>query len=261
MNTKIGVTVLSSGSRSNAVVVHSHRDAVLIDAGLSWRELSRRMKLCGIAPESIRAILVTHEHADHVRGLRVCANNLKVPVFASRLCAERLRAIDADLGQLVIFAPGGEFSLAEFSILPFTVQHDAVDPVGYVVRYKSRKVGVATDVGTAGLQTEFQLRTCDTLVVESNHDLNMLAASTRPWPIKQRIISPFGHLSNEQTHDLLGKIIAENTRNIILAHISQECNSSQLAETTARRKLIEMGREDIHLFTANQDTPLETIWA
>lgn len=261
MKEKIGVTVLSSGSRSNAVVIHSGQSAVLIDAGLSWRELSRRMKECGLAAECIRAILVTHEHADHIRGLRVCADQLNVPVFASRLCAEKLRGIDLKLGQLTIFAPGEEFALADFSVLPFAVQHDAVDPVGYVVRYASLKVGVAIDVGTAGRLTEFQLRTCDTLVVESNHDLNMLAASTRPWPVKQRIISPFGHLSNEQTHDLLGKVIAENTRNIILAHISQECNSTQLAESAARRKLTELGREDIRLFTASQDTPLATVWA
>ena len=257
----IGVTVLGSGSKGNAIVVHNDREALLVDAGMSCRELRRRLALAKLPESLIKGILVTHEHDDHVSGLRVCANHLQVPVYASRLCAERLRHRDKKMSPPVLFTPGGSFPVCGFTVLPFSVQHDAVEPVGYVICFASKKVGIALDLGRPGQMTEFQLRSCDTLAIESNHDLNMLAASKRPWYLKQRILGPQGHLSNEQSQDLLGKTLSKNTRNVILVHLSQECNTTELAEDVARRKLQELGRNDVKLLAAKQEIPLPTLWA
>jgi phosphoribosyl 1,2-cyclic phosphodiesterase len=259
--TPIGVTVLGSGSKGNAIVVHNAQMGLLIDAGMSLRETRRRLAIAGLAESLIKAILVTHEHSDHVAGLRVCADHFQVPVYASRLCAEKLRHQDDKMCPTVLFTPGGKFSVCGFNVLPFAVQHDAVEPVGYVISTASRKVGIALDLGRSAQMTEFQLRSCDTLAIESNHDLNMLAASKRPWHLKQRILGPQGHLSNQQSQELLGKTLSSNTRNVILVHISQECNTAELAESSARKKLDELGRRDVNLQAAGQGVPLPTVWA
>ncbi|MDD3695149.1 MAG: MBL fold metallo-hydrolase [Lentisphaeria bacterium] len=256
----VGVTVLGSGSKGNAILVHNERSGLLIDAGFSLRETRRRMKQCGICESLVKGILVTHEHRDHVCGLRVCANHFEAPVYASRLCAEHLQAKDDKLRVNVIFTPGEEFELADFSVLPFSVQHDAVEPVGYVLSSASRKVGIAMDLGQFGQMAEYQLRSCDTLALESNHDLDLLAASKRPWRLKQRILGSHGHLSNVQSQELLEKTISDNTQNLLLVHISRECNTYELAEQGAREKLAELGRGDVSLHAAKQDEVLPTVW-
>ena len=257
----VGVTVLGSGSKGNAIVVHNEHEGLLIDAGMSLKEIRRRLALAGLQESLIKGILVTHEHTDHVSGLRVCAKHLQVPVYASRLCAERLRYQDKKMCSPIMFALGGSFPISNFTILPFAVQHDAVEPVGYVICIGSKKVGIALDLGRPGQMTEFQLRSCDTLAIESNHDLNMLAACNRPWYLKQRILGPQGHLSNQQSQELLGKTISSNTRNVVLVHLSEECNTAELAESTARNKLCELGRNDVNLQIAKQDLPMPTLWA
>ncbi len=257
----LGVTVLASGSAGNAVLVHNREEGLLIDSGLSLKELRSRMQASGLPESMVKGILITHEHTDHIRGLRVCANHFEVPVYASRLCAEKLRYLDKKLGSVVLFTPGGEFQLGEFKITPFSLDHDAVDPVGYVITRFSQKVGLAMDLGRAGQMTEFQLRSCDTLLLESNHDLNMLAASRRPWYLKQRILGPQGHLSNKQSGEFLGKILSANTRNVVLLHLSRECNTEALAEESAREELQNHNRQDVKLMIAQQDRPLPTAWA
>ncbi|NLF93946.1 MAG: MBL fold metallo-hydrolase [Oligosphaeraceae bacterium] len=259
--TALGVTVLASGSSGNAILVHNHQEGLLIDSGLSLRELRHRMRSSGLPENLVKGILITHEHSDHIRGLRVCAEHFQVPVYASCLCAEKLRYLDPALGAVVRFAPGGEFQLGEFKITPFPLEHDAVDPVGYVISRASRKIGLAMDLGQAGRMTEFQLRSCDTLLLESNHDLNMLAASQRPWYLKQRILGPQGHLSNKQSSDCLARVLSANTRNVILMHLSRECNTEALADASARAELQKLQRTDVNLMVSHQDQPLATAWA
>ena len=257
----IGVTVLGSGSSGNATIVHCGGEGILIDAGFSFREFKRRFQESGLADSvRLRAILVTHEHDDHVKGLRVCADNLELPVFTTRKCADVLRRRDAKIGHFSLIAPGGMFSVGSFSILPFSIPHDAVDPVAFVIRKDEFKIGVATDLGNGNHVVQYELQGCDTLVLESNHDLNLLAASSRPWPLKQRIMGPQGHLSNDASSQLLSKIIASNTRNVILAHISHECNKVEIAEECARKCLCSCDRSDVALSIADQDTPIQTAW-
>ena len=257
----IGVTVLGSGSSGNATIVHCGGEGVLIDAGFSFREFIRRFRESGLADSvRLRAILVTHEHDDHVKGLRVCADNLELPVFTTRKCADVLRRRDSKIGHFSLIAPGGMFSVGSFSILPFSIPHDAVDPVAFVIRKDEFKIGVATDLGNGNHVVQYELQGCDTLVLESNHDLNLLAASSRPWPLKQRIMGPQGHLSNDASSQLLSKIIAQNTRNVILAHISHECNKVEIAQECAHKCLCSCNRDDVTLTIADQDTPIPTAW-
>jgi len=256
----LGVTVLGSGSKGNAVLVHCGGDAILIDAGFSLKDTRRRMTEASLPEDMLRAIVVTHEHDDHVRGLRVCANHYDVPIYATRKCADVLRQRDDKIGQLALFAAGSSFSISRFVLEPFSIPHDANDPVGFVIRCGDRKIGIATDMGHVSAIVEYQLRACDTLVLESNHDMNLLAASTRPWSLKQRIMGRHGHLSNEASRDLLTHVVAENTRNVILAHMSEECNRLDLVERCAHDCLEHMQRPDIAMRVAYQDRPIPTAW-
>jgi phosphoribosyl 1,2-cyclic phosphodiesterase len=257
----VGLTVLGSGSKGNAIVVHNEHSGLLIDAGLSLRQIRLRMAKAGLSENLIKGILVTHEHTDHVRSIRTCSEYFEVPVYASRLCAEKLKENKNYDCQPVLFTPGGSFELGEFNVLPFSVGHDAVEPVGFVVTCGSKKIGIALDLGRAGQTAEFLLRSCDTLAIESNHDLEMLAASGRPWYLKQRILGPQGHLSNQQGSELLGKVLAQNTRNVALVHISEDCNTFELAKETAAKKLNELQRNDVVLKVAKQKDILPTLWA
>ncbi len=256
----IGVTVLGSGSRGNATVIHTHSEAILIDAGFSAREIRRRMSEAGIDESLLKAIVVSHEHGDHVRGLRVCAKQLDIPVYSNRGTADVLRDRNHAAEQLHIFASGSPFDVGTFSIEPFSIPHDANDPVGFVVRCDNRKIGIATDLGHASQLVRYQLQKCDLLMVESNHDIPMLQRSARPWRLKQRILSRHGHLSNEASMDLLKGVVDARTKHVVLAHASSECNSYDLVERNAVECLKEMGQQDIIPVVATQDHFQKTIW-
>lgn len=259
-NSKVGVTVLGSGSNGNAIVIHTATDALLIDAGFSSRELRRRMREAGIEESLIRAIVVSHEHGDHVRGLRICAKQLDVPIYANRRTADAIRQREKNLGQVHVFASGNPFRVGDYQLEPFSIPHDANDPVGFIIRRQDRKIGLATDLGHASHLVCYQLKNCDLLVVESNHDVEMLSRSERPWSLKQRILSRHGHLSNEASMELLQKVLDKRTKYLVLAHASQECNRYELVEESIRDCLATLKRDDITALVAKQDSWLPTIW-
>ena len=256
----LGITILGSGSGGNCTLLHHGRDAIMIDAGFSARETASRMLQAGVAGLHVQAILVTHEHTDHVKGLRVCATKMNAPIFATAKCATYLRAKDSKLPRISTFAPGGRFSIGEFQITPFSISHDAEDPVAFTVQCQTQRIGVATDIGYISASVEYGLRCCNAIVLESNHDLNMLAQSSRPWSLKQRIMSMQGHLSNDTADELLKKVLVPETKNIILAHISEECNTPDCVRIHAEKCLRELHREDVCLNIASQETPLKTVW-
>lgn len=256
----IGVTVLGSGSGGNATLIHCGRQAIMIDAGFSFKDLSARIKACGLEQLSINGILVTHEHVDHIHGVRICSERLEAPVYATRGCAEAIRQKDCRMGQMATFAAGSRFEIGDFTICPFMVSHDANEPVAFSIYCRDVKIGVAMDVGYVSSCVEHYLKGCDMLVVESNHDLNMLAASKRPWSLKQRIMGRQGHLSNDASRQLLERIVAENTHDIVLAHISRECNTPERAYEAAEDALSSMRRDDVNLSVAEQEIPHSTIW-
>lgn len=256
----IGITVLGSGSGGNCTIVQYGGTAIMVDAGFSARETQRRLELAGLSGLHIDAILVTHEHEDHIKGLRVCSNALDAPVFASMQCAQFMRCKDERLRQMATFAPGGTFDIGPITVCPFSIPHDSCDPVAFSFICGNRKIAIATDIGYASSMVEYQLQQCTAMVLESNHDINMLAASSRPWNLKQRILGRQGHLSNDASAQLLSDVASDCTKHVILAHISRECNQENIALDRARECLNTIDRQDINLQVAHQDCPIDTIW-
>jgi phosphoribosyl 1,2-cyclic phosphodiesterase len=335
-------TVLASGSKGNSTLVTGGRTRILIDAGLSCRELCRRMNLAGEDPTALHAIVITHEHQDHVNGLAVLARKLGVPVYFTEtthrawmrwltprrqmtyaqwieLCrkqaAERQaepetsapestvadsdpEEAEAD-GQLSVasapateecapaldaapdsgstkppsmkedptwlpaveyFQSGRPFSIGDIGLSPFTIPHDAADPVGFVLTVEGVRMGFATDLGYVPPNVKEQLQNLDLLLLESNHDLEMLRDGPYPWAVKQRVLSRVGHLSNEATADFLSNAYDGQAAYIILAHLSENNNLPELARVAAERALV--GRASLlanRLLLAEQHRPLSGI--
>src|SRR6266481_984699 len=182
----------------------SSRTKILVDAGISCRETFKRMKSLGEDPQSLTAILITHEHTDHVYGLATLAKKLRIPVFMTGAThaawARAMRTVNGErpqLDKLEKFESGHRFQIGDIDVKPFTIPHDAADPVGFTFRVEGTKVSVATDLGYLPVNVRDHLRGSDVLVMESNHDLEMLRGGAYPWSVKQRVMSRVGHLSNE----------------------------------------------------------------
>ena len=337
-------TVLASGSRGNCTVLSSGRTRILIDAGLSCRELFRRMKLAGEDPATLNAIVITHEHQDHVNGLAVTVRKLGIPVYFTeathrawmrwlsprrqmsysqwlemirKQAAERRAepeseapesdppddpnqdapgedpvensaqsssinsqdpavsdlTRDASLGRppslkddptwlpaVEYFQSGQSFSIGDISINPFTIPHDAADPVGFVFSSEGVRLGFATDLGYIPPNVREQLRDLDLLLLESNHDLEMLRDGPYPWSVKQRVLSRVGHLSNDATAEFLADDYDGQAAYIILGHLSENNNLPELARVAAERALL--GRASLlanRLLLAAQHEPLSAI--
>ncbi|MEI8139749.1 MAG: MBL fold metallo-hydrolase [bacterium] len=256
------VCVLGSGSGGNCTYVASATTAVLIDAGLSGRATGLRLAECGASVESIHAICVTHEHSDHTSGLAVLHRGGKVKLYAN---SGTIEGIDARAGndkklQWNVFSTGANFQIGDLSIDPFSVPHDAYDPVGFVIRCGEIRVGVVTDMGmVTGLIRE-RLRGCNVLVIESNHDEQMLKDADRPWHLKQRISGRQGHLSNQHAAELLTEIAGSHLKAVFLAHLSSECNSSELALRTVSDALKNQGHLHVRVVVAPSDRVSE-VWS
>jgi len=240
----VSVTVLASGSKGNCTVIASSRTRLLVDAGLSCRETLRRMTLCGEEAHSIDAILVTHEHSDHIGGLHVLAKRLKVPVYitAPTYHAYQKSARDSAGNRVSLlrrehFCSGTAFQIGDITVMPFTIPHDAVDPVGFTFRADGSKVGVCTDLGHLPVNVRYHLRGCHVLMIESNHDLEQLRNGPYPWSVKQRVMSRVGHLSNDALADFLTKDYDGAAEFLILAHLSEQNNHPDVARMTAERAL------------------------
>jgi len=324
-------TVLASGSKGNATVVTGGGTRILVDCGLSCRELFRRMRLMGEEPKTLDAIVITHEHMDHVNGLAVTARKLGIPVYFTeathrawmrwltprrqmtyaqwleqcrKLAAERQAEADvvaqegeqdaeaeldcvmaeaaatpvleeaktvsdgppsrkedpAWLPAVEYFQAGECFEIGDLAVSPFTIPHDAADPVGFVFRAEGIRMAFATDLGYIPPNVKAQLKGVDLLLLESNHDLEMLRDGPYPWSVKQRVLSRVGHLSNEATADYLENVYDGQAAYVILAHLSESNNLPELARVTAERAL--NGRASLlanRLLLADQHEPLAAI--
>jgi phosphoribosyl 1,2-cyclic phosphodiesterase len=263
----VSVTVLASGSNGNCAMVCSSGTRLLVDAGLSCRELIRRMTLCGENPRAIDAILITHEHGDHISGLYVLARKLKIPVYMTGATHDAYRRWARDsagnrvvLERLEVFCSGRAFQVGDITVMPFTIPHDAVDPVGFTFRSEGIKVGVCTDLGYMPASVRDHLRGCQVLMIESNHDLELLRGGPYPWSVKQRVMSRVGHLSNDALADFLTSDYDGGAEFLILAHLSEKNNHPEIARMSAERAL--GGQGDFlrnHLLLAMQDQPLPAI--
>jgi phosphoribosyl 1,2-cyclic phosphodiesterase len=263
----VSVSVLASGSRGNCALVHTSTTRILVDAGISCRETFRRMRMLGEDPRLLAAIVITHEHADHVSGLAVLARKLRVPVFMTGATHQTWsRAMRDENGVrptiecLEVFSAGKSFQIGDIAITPFTIPHDAADPVGFTFRAEGVKIGIATDLGYIPASVRDHLRHCEVLMMESNHDLEMLRVGPYPWSVKQRVMSRVGHLSNDALAQFFTSDYDGGAAYVVLAHLSEHNNHPELARKAAEkalgpRRTLLLNR----VMLASQTEPLEPI--
>ncbi|MFH1033575.1 MAG: MBL fold metallo-hydrolase [Pseudomonadota bacterium] len=244
--------LLASGSKGNAVYVAAGSTALLIDCGLSARELLRRLDLCGLQASALQAILITHEHRDHMSGVRVLAKRLRLPVLATKATWAACGDMQATRHQAI--AAGESFDLGSLRVQPFSIPHDAADPVGLVMSAGAARLGLCTDLGQALGLVQRRLAGCQGLILESNHDPELLAQGPYPPWLKQRVRSRHGHLSNQQSAELLSRLHHPELRRITLAHLSETNNRPELAAQAAAQALADLGSE-LQVGLARQDAP------
>ena len=225
----LAVCVLASGSKGNAIYVAGGHSAILIDAGLSGIEIERRLKSRHISPESIDAIVVSHEHSDHIRGVGVLSRRYGLPVYMNDGTRAASTPQLGKISKLKRFECGHAFQIDALTLHPFSISHDAEDPAGFAIHHNGATVGIATDLGIATSMVKQHLKACRLMILEANHDPAMLIEGPYPWPLKQRIKSRSGHLSNEASRDLLMEIKHDRLEAVILAHLSETNNTSEKA--------------------------------
>lgn len=230
----------------------------MIDAGLSAKQLTVRLGLLGIDPASLDGILLTHEHGDHVRGLKIFLKQNPVPVFTTPATARVVREAGIEGGTWKYFEAGQEFSIGGISVETFAIQHDAVDPVGFVVGDQTRRLGFLSDAGFVTRSMTDRLQGLAGIFVEANYDEDLLEADTkRPWSIKQRISSRHGHLSNSQVTELIREISHPALGRVVLGHLSSDCNTPEIILNRLRTCLSDLGHHHIGLHCAAQHEPSE----
>ena len=254
------VCILGSGSSGNCTYVASAQTGLLIDAGLSARAIGQRLASIGVAVESVRGICVSHEHGDHTQGLKVLHQRAGIPLYANAGTIEALRR-NPELQALrwQVFTTGSVFAIGELSVESFSVPHDAFEPVGFVISDGDSRVGIVTDMGMPTTLIRERLRGCSVVVVESNHDEQMLQDAERPWHLKQRIRGRQGHLSNQRAATMLADIAGPQLRQVFLAHLSADCNRPDLARQTAHDMLLRAGHAHINVSLTYPDRPTE-VW-
>jgi len=217
--------------------VATERTRLLVDAGLSRKETFERLAAAGTDPAALTAILVTHEHSDHIGGLQVIAKKLRIPVYLSRLTAPAIPWAEDYTPPLELFAAGSSFCIGDIDVDSFTIPHDAVDPVGFSFRSQGLKISIATDLGYMPESIRMHLRGSDVLLLESNHDLEMLKVGPYPWSIKQRIMGRNGHLSNEVACAFVRDDLDTRTSTLILGHLSEHNNHPEIVRLMAAQAL------------------------
>jgi phosphoribosyl 1,2-cyclic phosphodiesterase len=253
------LTPLASGSSGNSFLLQHKESAILIDAGLSGKQMVGRMEKAGVDPGLLSGILVSHGHSDHVKGVGVLSRKYKLPVLVNRGTWRAAERVIGQVHRLELFETGRIFDFAGYRVHPFSVPHDCEDPVGFRISVGTARLGVATDLGTAtGLVTNL-LTGVQTVILESNHDPDMLRDGPYPWELKQRVRSRLGHLSNGESAEILQRIISDELRAVMLAHVSQTNNRRELALQCARASLQELLAQGGSLFCAAQDEVGPTI--
>jgi phosphoribosyl 1,2-cyclic phosphodiesterase len=257
----ITVSVLGSGSRGNSTFVKTDRVRLLIDAGISRKELTRRLECIGEDPDGIDAVLITHEHSDHAGGLRMLVKDLPVQAFMTSGTFRALKADEFELNgsQLVPVNAGVPFTVADVEVTPFSVPHDAAEPVAFTMNCGGAKVTQLTDIGYMPEHVAKHLQESDVLILESNHDLEMLRVGPYPWTLKQRLMGRYGHLSNAAVGRYIREHFDGQAQHMVLAHISSKNNHPAIAKHEAARALRDRGLADTQLMVTSQDEPTPPI--
>lgn len=254
----IVVLPLGSGSKGNSIFVGTPAGGVLVDAGFSFRATLKRLSEAGISPDRIQAVLVTHEHRDHVAGLGPVARGLGVPVFMTEGTYWKLREKPStrDLPETVRISPGESFVAGNLLVDPVPVPHDAAEPVAFLMTWGGRRWAIVTDFGYPTTLLINKLKDCDLVLLEANHDEEMLVNGPYPWPLKTRIRGRFGHLSNVQSASLLERILHPGLKGLALMHLSETNNRPELPYALCRRTLDREGADNIPILVASQQRPL-----
>lgn len=243
---------LGSGSRGNATLIAVNGTKVLIDCGFGVREATSRLQRLGCEPRELSAILLTHEHGDHCKGVGAFARKYATPVWCTRGTAMKLNC--GTLPELVYIDAEQTLTIGDLQVQPFTVPHDAREPCQFVIGDGEVRLGMLTDTGSITAHIETQLNGCDALILEANHDADMLAAGEYPPHLKQRVGGPFGHLSNAQAAELLTRMDCSRLQHLVAAHLSEKNNTMQHAVDSLSRAL---GCETHWIAVAEQDAGLD----
>lgn len=231
------VCSLTSGSVGNVIIIEHEYESLLIDFGVSLKKFDELMARTSFDVKKIKNILVTHEHSDHVKGVGIASRRLELQVWATPKTAEAIyekglmSSRDMDIKFVEKYH---SYEISGFTVTPFPLSHDANDPVGYLVERDGKKIVCLTDTGYVSKEVMKLVRNAHLYIMELNHNIEMLQMSGRPWPLKQRILSDYGHLSNEDGAYVFSKLMGENTRHVFIAHISQEANLPDLALLTMK---------------------------
>ncbi|MDD9302829.1 MAG: MBL fold metallo-hydrolase [Desulfobacter sp.] len=250
-NKSFSLCPLASGSRGNSIFVSTQDTAVLVDAGLSGIETQRRLEAVGQSAEQLKAIIITHEHTDHVKGAGILSRRFDIPVYLTPQTFHACKSL-GKIEHLQFFECGTAFEIENIIVNPFSISHDAKDPAGFTLSYNGKKIGIATDLGIATNLVKNHLSLSNLLYLESNHDPEMLVNGGYPWHLKQRIKSRTGHLSNQETRDLVAELLHQDLDHLILAHLSEENNCPDKAAHEVRKGL---NGNDTALYVAGPDRP------
>jgi phosphoribosyl 1,2-cyclic phosphodiesterase len=256
----VALTILGSGSGGNCAYLETDQARILIDAGFSGRQIRQRLAQIGKAPEGLNAILITHEHTDHIQGLTALAPKLEAPIYCNRLTQD---AIDRYVGAKCncrLFQTGETFELGDITIENFPVPHDAQDPVGFMIRTPAGNIGFLTDLGHATKLVIERVRRANVLVLEANHDMKLLQEDRhRPWGVKQRILSRHGHLCNEAAAEVAEQVATAELQHLYLGHLSRDCNRPELAFAAVHGRLQTIGATHVRVHATSQETLCPTL--
>ncbi len=248
---------LTSGSSGNCLFLSDEKTKILIDTGVSAKKICTLLESIGENICSIDAVLITHEHTDHIAGLSTISSKYNIPVFIKK---ETYDALNFEIKNKTFI--DGEFQIDTLNVIPFDTSHDAISPVGYIVSSDKSKIVIATDLGTVTREQLKLFLGCTALYIESNHDVSMLVANPQyPYPLKRRILSEKGHLSNALCADLATSLALNGTKYIILGHLSRENNSPEIAYETTKASLLVSGikEDNVEILVAEKDCPTEII--
>lgn len=246
---------IASGSSGNCIYVGTDDTHLLVDAGISKKRIEEGLHSIDIDPEKLDGILITHEHSDHISGLGVMARKYHMPIYAPPetvhgiFYGSNVGRIEPELFHYI--EPDGSFEIGDVEVTPFSIPHDAANPVGYTFRSGDKKIGVATDLGVYNDTIMENLKGAQALLLEANHDVHMLEAGTYPYYLKRRILGERGHLSNENSGILLGRIWHKELKHVFLGHLSKENNYPDLAYESVRLELLK-AHADFEQFTKLQ---------
>jgi phosphoribosyl 1,2-cyclic phosphodiesterase len=234
--------VLASGSSGNAALLATNNTRILLDAGLGLRELTRRLALMGEEIARLDAVLITHEHSDHIAGLAALARRkeFRAPIYLTRLTAPAIDWAEAQ-PQLQTFQAGAAFEIGDIEVSSFSLPHDAADPVGFCFETQSVRIAAVTDLGYIPESVKYHLRRTDLVLLEANHDLEMLKVGPYPWSVKQRVMSRHGHLSNLVTSEYLAEEFPATAAHLVLGHLSEQNNHPEIVRHLATRALDRRG--------------------